>query len=385
MLSRGEINQVIIIGAGTAGLCAAHAMREAGIPFQIVDRAHQIGESWRNRHPRLVMNTYRDLSTLPDSRFPEGTRAFATRDALVSHMEQFVDRENIPVEFGIDVKRISRRDGLYVLETENGERLCRNLIIASGRDRQPIVPAWIGVEHYGGTLIHSSAFADASEYEGKSILVVGGGNSGFDILNHLTRVKTGPVWLSIRHAPSILPRRLAGITVHRLSPLLGRMPVKLVDYLLGISQRLAFGNLARLGFPRQTIGGASRLRDEQVALVVDEGAIKAIRKGRISLVPQVRAFCGSTVILADDSRLSPDIIIAATGYTPGLAPMLADLNVLDPRGFPRINGDEQLEHMPGLWFIGMRAQILGDIGSAKKQGRAIATAIAASATRSKTA
>jgi cation diffusion facilitator CzcD-associated flavoprotein CzcO len=376
MAATGDIAQAIIIGAGTAGLCAAHELGRLGISYEILDRGSLIGESWRGRHPRLTMNTHRDLSTLPDSRFPGGTRAFATRDSLVQHMEDHVARNAVPIEFGVTVERVRREDRHYVLHTNKGLRRARHVIIATGRDRQPMMPEWPGIETFTGELIHSSRFGDAAEYEGKSVLVIGAGNSGFDILNHLIKVRCGPLWLAVRRAPAILPRRLLGVTVHRLSPLLARLPVPVVDRLLALSQFAAFGSLTRLGFPHEAEGGASRLRNEQVALVVDEGSIAAIRKGRVSLVPPVRAFCGGSVILADDSRLSPDVVIAATGYTPGLSDMLKDIDVLDRRGFPRINGDEQAGGLPGLWFIGMRASILGDIGSARRQATAMARSIA---------
>lgn len=372
---------VIIIGAGTAGLAAAHALKQAGVPFQIIEKAERVGESWHNRHPRLMMNTYRDLSTLPGHHFPSGTRAFASRDALVEHMESFVAKEKLAVEHGVTVQRISRIPGGYRVETDRGERRARHVIVASGRDRKPILPEWQGIDRFAGTLTHASAFGDAGNYEGKSVLVVGAGNSGFDVMNHLSTIRTGPIWLSVRRSPAVLPRRLLGMTVHRLSPLLAKLPVPIVDGLLSLSQRIAFGDITRLGFPRETEGGASRLRNEHVALVVDEGTIAAVRNGRISLVPQVRGFCGQTVILADDSRLSPDVVIAATGYTPGLSDFMPDIDVIDGRGFPRINGAEQAADYPGLWFIGMRASLLGDVGSAKLQARAIAAAIASEAGR----
>ena len=369
-------NPVIIIGAGAAGLAAAHALSNQAIPFTILEKAKAVGDSWRQRHPRLTMNTHRDLSALPGHRYPDGTRGFATRDQLVQHLESFVERQQLPVEFGVAVNRISRDNGAYVVSTDQGERRARHVIIASGRDRKPVFPEWQGMDRFGGTLTHAAGFGDAEDYEGKSILVVGAGNSGFDILNHLSRVRTGTIWLSVRRSPAVLPRRLMGVTVHRLSPLLARLPVPIVDGLLSISQRIAFGDITRLGFPRETEGGASRLRNEHVALVVDDGAIQAVRKGQVSLVPQVRGFCGNAVILADDSRVSPDVVIAATGYTPGLPDFMPDLDVADARGFPRINGAEQLSDYPGLWFIGMRASLLGDIGSAKLQAKAIARAIA---------
>ena len=365
MAPAARMEQAIIIGAGTAGLCAAYALRSEGISFAVLDRAERLADSWRKRHPRLTMNTYRDLSTLPDARFPAGTRAFASRDNLVRHIEEFVER-------GVTVERVRRENSHFVVETNRGERRALNLVFATGRDRQPVLPDWPNRDIFTGELIHSSQFGDAGDYEGRSVLVVGAGNSGFDILNHLVKVRTGPLWLSVRRAPSILPRRLLGVTVHRLSPLLARLPVPVVDRLLRLSQHLAFGSLARLGFPGEKEGGASRLVKEQVALVVDEGAIAAIRNGRIELVPPVERFCGGSVVFADDSRLTPDVVIAATGYTPGLGDVLADFDILDPRGFPRINGDEQAAATPGLWFIGMRASIRGDIASARLQAAAIA-------------
>ena len=123
----------------------------------------------------------------------------------------------------------------------------RAVVVASGRDRAPWMPQWPGMEQFGGRLIHAADFGDPQDYAGRSVLVMGAGNSGFDVLNHLIGVKTGPVWLSARHAPAILPKRIVGIAVHQLSPILAALPVRAADALVSLLQWMMFGHLSATG------------------------------------------------------------------------------------------------------------------------------------------
>ncbi len=369
---------VIVIGGGAAGLAAAQALIAAGRVVRVLEKEHSVGGSWERRHRNLTLNTYRDLSVLPGVRYPPGTNAFPGRLAVIALLKDFARHHRLPIEFGVAVERIDRVGERWTVHAGRRIFRARHVVVASGRDSVPFTPAWPGVEGFTGRMVHAADFGEAADYAGKSVLVAGAGNSGFDALNHLVRVETGTLWLSARHAPTLIPKRLANIAVHRNSPLIARLPAPLANLALALVQRLAFGSLRALGLPRAAGGGMSRLRKENVALASDDGAVAAIKAGRIAVVPVIRAFDGATALLDGGRTLEPEVVIAATGYRSGLEPMVGHLGVLGARGKPLFNGGTADPRHPGLWFAGMRPDIRGCFFHAVEQAEAIAERIARS-------
>ena len=369
-------NGVIVIGAGGAGLTAAHALLKAGVQVMVLEKEARLAEPWHRRHPQLHLNTHRDLSALPGVAFPAGTPAFPHRSAIIRHLNEFRAMHRLPVEFGVSVDEIAFDGDHWLVQTSAGPRLAHHVIIATGRDRQPFIPAWKGMKAFAGRVIHSAEFGDANDYAGRKILVVGAGNSGFDALNHLAQVDTAQIWLSARNGPALLPKRIGQIAVHRFSPILARLPSKLADAVMAATQRLVFGDLTAFGLPPTPSGGASRLASDYTAIATDDGAVDAIKDRRIIVVPTVREFTRDTVIFDNGVTIQPDIVIAATGYRTGLEAMLGKLGVLDKKGVPLFNGADSDPKLPGLWFTGMRPSIRGCFANARIQAKAIAARIA---------
>lgn len=367
---------VIVIGAGGAGLTAAHALLKAGVQVMVLEKEARLAEPWHRRHAQLHLNTHRDLSALPGVSFPAGTLAFPHRSAVIRHLNEFRAMHRLPVEFGVSVDEIAFDGDHWLVRTGTGPRLARHVVVATGRDRQPVIPAWKGMKAFAGRIIHSAEFGDANDYAGRRVLVVGAGNSGFDALNHLARVDTAQIWLSARNGPALLPKRIGQIAVHRFSPVLARLPFKLADAVMAATQRLVFGDLAAFGLPPTPSGGASRLASDYTAIATDDGAVDAIKDGRIIVLPTVREFTRDSVIFDNGVTIRPDIVIAATGYRTGLEAMLGKLGVLDEKGVPLFNGADQDPKLPGLWFTGMRPSIRGCFANARIQAKAIATKIA---------
>lgn len=378
---RGRTGQVstshgaIVIGAGAAGLAAAHALIEAGVPTVVLEKESRLAEPWHRRHERLHLNTHRDLSALPGVGYPAGTPAFPHRTAVIRHLNDFSQAHDLPVEFGAAVEEIVFKGDHWLVRTDAGHRLARHVVVATGRDRQPFIPGWKGAGDFAGRIIHSADFGGARNYAGKKVLVVGAGNSGFDVLNHLANIETRNIWLSTRNGPSILPKRLGKIAVHRLSPFMARLPLWLADAAMAATQRLVFGDLTKFGLPKAFSGGASRLTSDYTAIAVDDGAVRAIKTGKIVVVQAIREFTHDGVILGDGKLIAPDIVIAATGYRTGLERMVGKLGVLDGKGVPLFNGGETDPKLPGLWFTGMRPSLRGCFANAGIQAKAIARRI----------
>lgn len=370
------LDGAIVIGAGAAGLAAAHALARAGVTVQILEREGRLAEPWHRRHDNLHLNTHRDLSALPGVSYPAGTPAFPHRSAVIRHLNDFAQTHRLPISFGVGVDKIDFRDDHWLLRTNVGLMAARYVVIATGRDRQPFIPAWKGMEDFSGSIIHSADFGKARDYAGKKVLVVGAGNSGFDALNHLSSVETNQMWLSARNGPSLLPKRIRKIAVHRISPLMASLPTRLADAAMAATQRLVFGDLTKYGLPPAPAGGASRLGSDYTAIAADDGAVEAIKAGRIIVVPQLREFRPDGVVLDNGQTIAPDVVIAATGYRTGLETMLGGLGVLDAKGVPLFNGAANDPKLPGLWFTGMRPSIRGCFANAIIQGAAIARKIA---------
>lgn len=370
-------DEVIVIGAGAAGLAAAQALKQRGIAVRVIEAADRIAESWRHRHPHLRLNTHRRLSSLPGMKLPRSAGAFPDRDSLVRYLEDYAARFDLPIDFGVRVEGLRREGGRWLLETSRGVETASQVVVATGENRVPRLPDWPGAADFRGELLHSADFGARERYRGKRVLVVGAGNSGTDVLNHLSRVETGPLWVSVRHGPVVFPTRMLGFPIQLTGPLMEKLPLATVDRLLAITERLAFGRLSRWGLRRHPVGAATRMATTGTAPAIDNGFIAALKAGKVEVVPEIEAFEPDAVRLVDGRRLEPDMVIAATGYGSGLEKMLGGLGVLDERGVPVVNAADTAPGCPGLRFIGMRPYLGGYLRDAGRAGRAIAAAIAA--------
>ena len=369
------IEEVIVIGAGAAGLAAADALARHGIKASVFEKEARVAEPWRQRHERLALNTHRDMSYLPGLPYPKGVPAFPPKAAVVSYLETFAKQRGIAIEFDTEVERVTREGKQWVAHTNKGVRRARNIIIATGHDKIPWMPDWPGASEYKGQLIHAARFGSPRDYEGRSVLVIGAGNSGFDALNYLVGAKTAMIYLAARAGPSILPKRIGKIAVQRFSRITNALPVPVGNFTVALVQRLLFGDLRKLGFAPVKKGGISRLKEDHVAIAADDGAIAAIKAGRIKVVPSVTGFATDHVVLADGSTVTADVVIAATGYRTGLDTMFAGLDVVDGKGMPKTHGD-QPSSPAGLWFISMQPSIVGHFYAAGQEAKAIAAKIA---------
>jgi putative flavoprotein involved in K+ transport len=135
-----------------------------------------------------------------------------------------------------------------------------------------------------------------------------------------------------------------------------------------------FGDLGRYGIPRAPHGLATTLRRRQQAPAYDSGFVRLLKAGQIEILPAVVGFDGADVLLADDTRIQPDAVIAATGYRRGLEPLLGHLSVLGENGIPAICGANQHPSAPGLFFTGYRVDLSGQLRLMRPDARAIAKA-----------
>ena len=156
---------------------------------------------------------------------------------------------------------------------------------------------------------------------------------------------------------------------------LNHHPLRVADEVAWLMQRILFGRLDRYGLPRSPEGVASTMARRHQAPAYDDGFVEELRAGRIEIVAAVVGFDQNDVLLADGARIQPDAVIAATGYRRGLDELVGHLGVLDSNGVPLVSGGQEHPSTSGLFFIGYRVDLSGQLRLMRIDARAIAKAV----------
>jgi len=367
---------VLVVGAGPAGLAVAASLRRRGVEALLVDRGTAVGDSWRGRYDRLHLHTPRMQSGLPGLRIPRSAGRWVARDDMVTYLGDYAAHHRLEPRFGTQVRRLDRDGDGWTAETDDAPLRADQVVLASGFNSEPVVPAWPGVDSYAGTLLHASGYANPAPFAGKDVLVVGAGNTGAEIAADLAAGGAGRVRLAVRTPPNVIPRQLGPVPITMLGISLDYSPAWLADPLNRFLQRRFVGDLTRYGLPAAPGGVVAQQRATGVTPTIDVGLIAELKAGRVTPVATVDRFEGREVVLADGSRLEPDVVIAATGYSAALEPVVGHLGVLDDRGRPVVRGARTRAGAPGMRFVGLSNPLKGLLFQINLDSRAAAAAIA---------
>jgi cation diffusion facilitator CzcD-associated flavoprotein CzcO len=370
-------HRVVVLGAGAAGLGVAAELGRRGVEALVVERGEGVGTSWRSRYEDLRLNTDRSVSGLPGGRIPRRMGRWPGRDDFIAFLDSYAEEHDVAVRLGTEVHRVDRDPEGWRLQSSDGPLSARFVVVCTGHDRRPRLPAWPGMEAFPGRLLHAAEFRDAAEFAGEDVLVVGLGTSGTEIATRLT-AHARRVRLAFRSAPNLMPETFLGVPITLWARLFESAPTRLTDSLGEMVGRVAIGDLSAHGLPPAPYGLATELKEKKMGPVVDRGFSAALTSGSIELVAAVEGFEEEAVRLHDDTRLRPDAVIAATGYRPGLEPLVGHLGVLRPSGQPAIL-DRAGRGAPGLFFNGYWLPLAGELPAMRRTSRRIARAIAADA------
>jgi putative flavoprotein involved in K+ transport len=365
--------RVVVVGAGPAGLASAAELGRRGISATVLERSNAIASSWRGRYDRLRLNSSRPFSKLPGGRWLRGTPMFPSRDEVVSYLEGYARRKRIDVRLGTRLERIDRGADRWILRTSTGDVLADHVIVAAGYEHTGILPDWPGRDRFEKRLIHSGEYRNAGAFRDADVLVVGPGCSGMEIAYDLAEGGAGRVRLAVRTPPNIIIRSPIGPL---FANIFRRLPPERADAFMRKVREKEIGDLTEFGLPVPEEGLFARLRRLGVApAIVDKEVIQAIRDRRIEIVAGVQTLDETGLTLADGSRIEPDAVVAATGYRPGLEPLVGHLGLLNERGAPF--APQGQEAAPGLRFVGYKP-LPAHIGHLGHDARRAAKEIAAS-------
>ncbi len=318
-----ELLDVLIVGAGQAGLATARRLGQQGrLRVQVVDRG-AVGDSWLERWDSLTLFTPRRFSALPGLPFPAG-RGRPTRTEMARYLQQYAAEFDLPVSTGLTVQRLTRNDAGFTAATSTGALTARQVVIANGPFHRPHIPDAAGGLDPQVWQSHSSAYRRPAQVPGDRVVVVGGGNSAAQLAVELAA--THDVTVVTPTQPWYFRERVLGVSSY---------------WWLRLTGALNAGAGSRLSRYVRSRGDAvfgTELRDLH-------------RAGGVRILPhRVVAATGTTLRLADGSTLEAPAVLWCTGFHPETA-WIDIPAALDPTGEPIHR--EGASPVAGLHWMGL--------------------------------
>jgi putative flavoprotein involved in K+ transport len=317
-------SEVAIVGAGQAGLAMGYFLQHKGIPFVIFERSDSIGPAWRERWDSLTLFTPRRYSGLPGLPFPGDPDGYPTRDEVIDYLERYAGAFELPIESNREVRELRAEDGQFLLEVGGRTRAADQVVVATGPFQTPYIPALR--DHLSPEVFqaHAVGYRRPSDLPQGTVLVVGGGNTGFQIAKELSA--THKVVLSVGSRQKPLPQRFAGRDLF---------------WWLTKTRLLSTTAESRLG---------SRLRHRE--MLIGSSPRELRRRYGVELEPRAVAASGRAVRFENGSEVEVDAVIWGTGYRPDYS--WINLPIFDADG--RLRHRRGLTDVAGLCFLGLTWQ-----------------------------
>jgi len=311
---------VAVIGAGQAGLTMGYELTQQGRRFVIFEAADSVGPAWRTRWDSLTLFTPRRYDSLPGLEFPGNPDGYPGRDEVIAYLESYADAHDLPVQLGSEVHSVRDENGRFRLELANDVVEADQVVVATGPFQVPRVPALAADLDPAVFQTHSVGYRNPGELPDGPVLVVGGGNTGFQIAEELAADRETHLSIGSRQMP--LPQRIGG---RDLFWWLGK---------LGILEKSIDTKLGRRLSTRDTLIGSSPRTAKRSGVTMHGRAVDA---------------SGRTVVFEDGSTLDVAAAIWATGYR--FDHSWIDLPITDDNG--KLVHRRGVTDVPGLYFLGL--------------------------------
>jgi putative flavoprotein involved in K+ transport len=331
----------IVIGGGQAGLTAGYYLARQGREFLILEAKDRVGDAWRNRWDSLRLFTPARFCRLPGMKLPESAGPYPTKDAMAAYLEAYAERFQLPVRTGIEVDRLSKRDGWFVV-TAGAERFeARNVIVATGAHRIPKRPDFAAELDPRIVQLHSSEYRNSSQVQEGDVLVVGAGNSGAEIAVELAK----------QHRCL-----LAG-------PDVGQIPVPYDSRRGRIGFRVFRFFMHRVAKVTNPIGRKAAMNPHAPLIRTRTPDLEAAGVERVA---RVTGIADGRPVLEDGRVLDTQNVVWCTGFRTEFG--WIDLPVFEEDGAPKhVRG--VVEPEPGLYFLGLVFQYSGSSDVLPGRGR----------------
>lgn len=203
-----KLYDTIIIGGGQSGLSVAYFLRRKKRNYIILDDRKKPGGAWQETWDSLTLFSPSTYSSLSGWQMPKGNQEYPSKNEFLQYLQEYETRYNFPIERNVSVKKVIKDNDAFKLETNNGIYKAKTLVSATGTARNPYIPHYPGYEKFEGKKMHSVAYKNTDGLLGKKVLVVGGGNSGAQLLAEISKV-ANTTWVTQKE-PTFLPEEIDG-------------------------------------------------------------------------------------------------------------------------------------------------------------------------------
>ncbi|HLU55988.1 MAG TPA: NAD(P)-binding domain-containing protein [Pseudonocardia sp.] len=287
-------SDVVVIGAGQAGLSAAYGLRRAGLApgsgFVVLDREDGPGGAWRHRWPTLRLDRVHGISNLPGLPFEPADRSLPAAEIVPAYFDAYERAFDLQVRRPVRVTAVREAGSDLRVESDAGTWITRALINATGTWTRPFRPRYPGAETFRGRQLHTADYAGPDEFAGKRVVVVGGGTSAVQLLMEIAPVAAATTWVT---------RRPPEFHEGPFDENYGRAVVARVD------------ERVRAGLPPQSVVSVTRLPLTPEVRAAQEAGV-------LDRLPMFERITPDGVAWADGSSAAADVILWATGWRAAL-------------------------------------------------------------------
>lgn len=327
MNSADHETDVVVIGAGQAGLSASYFLRRAGLAndtgFVVLDHGKRAGGAWQYRWPSLVLGKVHGLHDLPGMALGKPDASRPASEVVFEYFDRFEREYDLPVQRPVDVSSVSRgEDGRLIVASAAESWSARGVISATGTWDRPFWPRYPGQETFAGRQLHTADYIGAEDFRGKHVIVVGGGTSAIQQLIEIATVAAGTTWVT---------RRPPVFHEEPFSENWGREAVARVE------------RRVREGLPPESVVSVTDLAWTPEALAAKAAGILDRKEMFERITPD-------GVVWADGTRQRADVILWATGFRAAID-HLAPLHVREPGGGIKVDGTRVVAE-PRLHLVG---------------------------------
>ncbi|MYV47759.1 NAD(P)/FAD-dependent oxidoreductase [Streptomyces sp. SID2888] len=318
---------VVVIGAGQAGLSSAYHLRRTGFrpdrDFVVLDRSPAPGGAWQFRWPSLTYGKVHGMHALPGMELTDADPARESSEVIGAYFDAYERAFDLRVRRPVDVRAVREGDdGRLLVETSAGVWITRALINATGTWDRPFRPRYPGQETFRGRQLHTAEYAGPEEFAGQRVVVVGGGASGTQHLMEIAPYAAATTWVT-RRPP-----------VFREGPFteeVGRAAVALVE------------ERVRRGLPPQSVVSVT-------GLPLSDAVRQAVADGVLDRRPMFDRIVPDGVEWDDGRHVDADVILWATGFRAAIG-HLAPLRLREPGGGVRVEGTRVISD-PRIHLVG---------------------------------
>ncbi|WP_373058634.1 flavin-containing monooxygenase [Zunongwangia sp. H14] len=319
-----QTRDFIIIGAAQAGLSMAYFLKKMGRDYLLVDKEERIGASWLNRWDSLTLFTPSEFNNLPGMNFPAPKGYYPSKEEVAEYFKAYAEEYNFPIQFNTLITEITGENNFFLLKSPQGNLRAKNVIIGTGPFHIPYTPPFAKKLDKGIFQAHSNYYKNPQQLKEGNTMVVGGGDSGFQILDEISKKSTKKVYFSGATDVNTLPQEIFGKTLWWW-----------------------FTKTGFLSFSRDSWLGKQIRKSRQPVIGTDVKAI--LKRKNVFPVGKTKNAEGKIIITEKQKLYNIQNIIWATGYRPNFS-WIEDLE-LNKDGYPKHH--RGISNIEGLYFIGL--------------------------------